>query len=38
LIGIAMSGPPLDAAVLWARQLYVLYALAFQDLAVKCRV
>jgi ribosomal protein S18 acetylase RimI-like enzyme len=25
LIGIAMSGPPLDAAPAWARQLYVLY-------------
>ncbi|MGI5242672.1 N-acetyltransferase family protein [Dactylosporangium sp. CA-139066] len=25
LIGIAMSGPPLEAAVAWARQLYVLY-------------
>jgi ribosomal protein S18 acetylase RimI-like enzyme len=25
LIGIAMSGPPLDAAAAWARQLYVLY-------------
>ena len=25
LIGIAMSGPPLDAAVTWPRQLYVLY-------------
>lgn len=25
LIGIAMSGPPLDAASAWARQLYVLY-------------
>jgi GNAT superfamily N-acetyltransferase len=28
LVGIAMSGPPLDAAVAWSRQLYVLYALA----------
>jgi GNAT superfamily N-acetyltransferase len=28
LIGIAMSGPPLDAAAAWARQLYVLYVLA----------
>jgi ribosomal protein S18 acetylase RimI-like enzyme len=25
LIGIAMSGPPLDAAATWTRQLYVLY-------------
>jgi ribosomal protein S18 acetylase RimI-like enzyme len=25
LIGIAMSGPPLDAAPAWTRQLYVLY-------------
>ena len=25
LVGIAMSGPPLDAAAGWARQLYVLY-------------
>ena len=25
LIGIAMSGPPLDAESAWARQLYVLY-------------
>ncbi|WP_344690766.1 GNAT family N-acetyltransferase [Blastococcus jejuensis] len=25
LVGIAMSGPPLDAGVAWARQLYVLY-------------
>jgi ribosomal protein S18 acetylase RimI-like enzyme len=28
LIGIAMSGPPLDAAPAWARQLYVLYVYA----------
>ena len=28
LVGIAMSGPPLDAAVAWARQLYVLYVYA----------
>lgn len=28
LIGIAMSGPPLDAAAAWARQLYVLYVCA----------
>ena len=28
LIGIAMSGPPLDAAAAWARQLYVLYVQA----------
>lgn len=28
LIGIAMSGPPLDAAAAWARQLYVLYVYA----------
>jgi GNAT superfamily N-acetyltransferase len=27
-IGIAMSGPPLDAAAAWERQLYVLYVLA----------
>ena len=25
LVGIAMSGPPLDAGPAWARQLYVLY-------------
>jgi ribosomal protein S18 acetylase RimI-like enzyme len=28
LVGIAMSGPPLDAATTWARQLYVLYVYA----------
>ena len=28
LVGIAMSGPPLDAGVEWARQLYVLYVYA----------
>jgi prevent-host-death family protein len=28
LIGIAMSGPPLDAAAAWMRQLYVLYVYA----------
>lgn len=28
LVGIAMSGPPLDAAAAWARQLYVLYVVA----------
>ena len=28
LIGIAMSGPPLDAGATWARQLYVLYEYA----------
>lgn len=28
LIGIAMSGPPLDEGAAWARQLYVLYVLA----------
>jgi ribosomal protein S18 acetylase RimI-like enzyme len=28
LIGIAMSGPPLDAAAAWTRQLYVLYVQA----------
>jgi ribosomal protein S18 acetylase RimI-like enzyme len=28
LVGIAMSGPPLDAAATWARQLYVLYVYA----------
>ena len=28
LVGIAMSGPPLDAAAAWARQLYVLYVSA----------
>lgn len=28
LIGIAMSGPPLDADVTWTRQLYVLYVYA----------
>jgi ribosomal protein S18 acetylase RimI-like enzyme len=25
LLGVAMSGPPLDAGATWARQLYVLY-------------
>jgi len=28
LVGIAMSGPPLDAAAAWGRQLYVLYVYA----------
>ena len=28
LVGIAMSGPPLDAGAPWARQLYVLYVYA----------
>lgn len=28
LVGIAMSGPPLDPAAAWARQLYVLYVYA----------
>jgi GNAT superfamily N-acetyltransferase len=28
LVGIAMSGPPLDAAAAWVRQLYVLYVYA----------
>jgi ribosomal protein S18 acetylase RimI-like enzyme len=28
LVGIAMSGPPLDAEAAWARQLYVLYVYA----------
>jgi ribosomal protein S18 acetylase RimI-like enzyme len=28
LVGIAMSGPPLDAGAAWTRQLYVLYVLA----------
>ena len=28
LIGIAMSGPPLDVGAAWARQLYVLYVVA----------
>jgi GNAT superfamily N-acetyltransferase len=28
LIGLAMSGPPLDAAAAWDRQLYVLYVYA----------
>jgi ribosomal protein S18 acetylase RimI-like enzyme len=28
LVGIAMSGPPLDAAATWSRQLYVLYVRA----------
>lgn len=28
LIGVAMSGPPLDADPAWARQLYVLYVYA----------
>ena len=28
LVGIAMSGPPLDAGAAWARQLYVLYVYA----------
>jgi ribosomal protein S18 acetylase RimI-like enzyme len=28
MVGIAMSGPPLDAGATWARQLYVLYVVA----------
>src|SRR5688572_26851619 len=28
LVGVAMSGPPLDAEAAWARQLYVLYVYA----------
>jgi ribosomal protein S18 acetylase RimI-like enzyme len=28
LVGVAMSGPPLDADSAWARQLYVLYVYA----------
>ena len=28
MVGIAMSGPALDAGAAWARQLYVLYVLA----------
>ena len=28
LVGVAMSGPPLDADATWPRQLYVLYAYA----------
>ncbi|WP_233579390.1 GNAT family N-acetyltransferase [Verrucosispora sp. FIM060022] len=28
VVGIAMSGPPPDAAAAWTRQLYVLYVLA----------
>jgi ribosomal protein S18 acetylase RimI-like enzyme len=28
LVGVAMSGPPLDEGAEWARQLYVLYVLA----------
>lgn len=28
LVGIAMSGPPLDAGASWTRQLYVLYVYA----------
>lgn len=28
MVGIAMSGPPLDEAAAWARQLYVLYVYA----------
>jgi ribosomal protein S18 acetylase RimI-like enzyme len=28
MVGIAMSGPPLDAGAAWARQLYVLYVYA----------
>jgi ribosomal protein S18 acetylase RimI-like enzyme len=28
LIGVAMSGPPLDYGAVWARQLYVLYVYA----------
>src|SRR5688572_8281493 len=28
VVGIAMSGPPLDAAPAWARQVYVLYVYA----------
>jgi len=30
LVGIAMAGPPLDAAAAWQRQLYVLYVYAAQ--------
>jgi GNAT superfamily N-acetyltransferase len=30
LVGVAMSGPALDSAAPWARQLYVLYAYAAQ--------
>jgi GNAT superfamily N-acetyltransferase len=28
LVGIAMSGPPLDVGATWSRQLYVLYVIA----------
>ena len=28
LVGVAMSGPPMDAAEAWTRQLYVLYVYA----------
>ncbi|GAA0815964.1 GNAT family N-acetyltransferase [Spirilliplanes yamanashiensis] len=28
VVGVAMSGPPLDAGATWTRQLYVLYVLA----------
>jgi GNAT superfamily N-acetyltransferase len=28
LVGIAMSGPPLDTGAAWTRQLYVLYVIA----------
>ena len=31
LVGIAMSGPPLDAAAAWARQLYVPFVFAADD-------
>ncbi|WP_347354920.1 GNAT family N-acetyltransferase [Intrasporangium sp.] len=30
LVGIAMSGPPLDAGAKWVRQLYVLYVCAVE--------
>lgn len=28
IVGVAMSGPPLDVDATWARQLYILYVLA----------
>ena len=30
IVGVAMSGPPLDADATWSRQLYILYVLAAQ--------
>ncbi len=30
IVGVAMSGPPLDTDATWSRQLYILYVLAAQ--------